>query len=185
MSVKHVDFGKIPRLNRDIVITEKIDGANSAIHIVEDPYKELVAIPQSRNRIITPEKDNHGFARWVRERESELIETLGEGIHFGEFWGMGIQRKYGLKEKRFSLFNTSRWNLDNTSSVEGLSVVPVLYEGPFDTHVVNDKVRWLKGHGSLAAPGFMNPEGVIVFHTAANSMFKVTCEKDEQHKWQS
>lgn len=33
-----------------------------------------------------------------------------------------------------------------------------------------------------AAPGFDDPEGIIVFHTAANSMFKVTVKDDEKAK---
>ena len=208
------EFPKIPRLNRDMVITEKIDGCNVAVQIhrvdkmnrvsnedgslytlIDSDHRNAIltsdeqfaVFPQSRNRLITTEYDNHGFARWVSERADELVETLGEGIHFGEWWGSGIQRGYGLTkgEKRFSLFNTSRWNEENTASVPGLGVVPVLYEGPFDTHVINDKVQWLKENGSVASPGFMRPEGVIAFHVAGNLMFKVTCEKDEEHKWES
>lgn len=40
----------------------------------------------------------------------------------------------------------------------------------------------LKWHGSKAAPDFMNPEGIVIFHTAANVMFKVTLEGDEKPK---
>ncbi len=36
--------------------------------------------------------------------------------------------------------------------------------------------------GSKAAPGFDNPEGVVVFHTANSSLFKVTLEGDEKPK---
>ena len=39
----------------------------------------------------------------------------------------------------------------------------------------------LKTHGSYAAP-FMNPEGVVIIHTAAGAMFKKTFEKDEAGK---
>ena len=37
---------------------------------------------------------------------------------------------------------------------------------------------------SVAAPGFMKPEGVVVFHTAGNLGFKKTLEKDEVPKGQ-
>lgn len=181
------EFPKIPRLNRDMVITEKIDGTNAAIHVIGNGG-DFIVIPQSRNRIISREKDNFGFAQWVFDNRIALAETLGEGIHFGEWWGHGIQRGYGLPkgDRRFSLFNTSRWNEDNTSAVEGLSVVPVLYEGgTFNTEIVNQAVDQLRLTGSKAAPGFMRPEGVIAFHVAGNLMFKVTCEKDEEHKWES
>jgi hypothetical protein len=36
----------------------------------------------------------------------------------------------------------------------------------------------LKASGSLAERGYMNPEGIVVFHTAANFGFKKTFEKD-------
>ena len=36
--------------------------------------------------------------------------------------------------------------------------------------------------GSYAAPGFMDPEGVIIWHEAAQIMFKKTLEKDGEHK---
>src|ERR1035437_6203226 len=102
----HVAFPKIARLNRDIVITEKIDGTNAAIGIVEAPFtvsdgeggpefRGYRVYAQSRNRIITPGKDNAGFAAWVESIKDIAIEVLGPGLHFGEWWGNGIQRGYG------------------------------------------------------------------------------------------
>ena len=51
-----------------------------------------------------------GFARWVETNRERLITLLGPGLHFGEWWGSGIQRGYGLTkgDKRFSLFNVER-----------------------------------------------------------------------------
>jgi hypothetical protein len=40
----------------------------------------------------------------------------------------------------------------------------------------------LRKFGSYAAPGFMNPEGIVCFHTAANIGFKKTIQKDELPK---
>lgn len=34
-------------------------------------------------------------------------------------------------------------------------------------------------NGSVAAPGFANPEGVVIYHTAGNVLFKKTLIKDE------
>ena len=42
----------------------------------------------------------------------------------------------------------------------------------------------LKYDGSHAAPGFMNPEGIMIYHTAANQYFKKTFEGDEKGKGQ-
>jgi hypothetical protein len=203
-------FSKIPRLNRDIIITEKIDGTNGLIYIDETGKNMLVG---SRTRWITPEADNYGFARWARDNESDLL-LLGPGFHYGEYWGQGIQRKYGLTEKRFSLFNVHRWIETPEISYSGDSgvmqriettdytnrkqppkvtvsylpgptcchVVPTLYTGPFDSEKIAEQLLLLTGGGSKAAPGFMNPEGIVVYHTAARQLFKVTVEHDEAPK---
>jgi hypothetical protein len=86
-----------------------------------------------------------------------------------------------LKEKRFSLFNVARWH-DNPETPDCCHVVPVLHRGMFDTGDVNNAINILKQDGSKAAPGFMKPEGIVVFHTAGNFGFKKTIEKDETHK---
>jgi hypothetical protein len=183
---------KIARLNRDIIITEKIDGTNAAIGITEDG--EVYA--QSRTRIITPEDDNFGFAAWVARNAEGLLLELGPGLHFGEWWGRGIQRNYGLNHKRFSLFNVTRFGpqlhrpdlgyhgfVFEDDSV--LDIVPVLYEGPFHGDHALDALDKLRIGGSVAARGFMKPEGIVVYHTAARTMFKVTLEGDEAPKGQA
>lgn len=172
---------KIARLNRDCIITEKIDGTNAAVIVTADGTVGA----QSRTRLITPDADNFGFARWVYDNAETLAATLGPGRHFGEWWGQGIQRKYGLSEKRFSLFNVNRYGALDLDAVPNLSRVPVLYSGPFTTDAVALSVEQLARFGSVAAPGFMKPEGVVVFHVAAQTVFKVTCEKDEAPKGQS
>ena len=169
-------FPKIPRLNRTVIVTEKIDGTNAQIYVGEDGR----VIAGSRKRWITPEADNFGFAKWVKEHEDELRTGLGIGTHYGEWWGAGIQRRYGLVEKRFSLFNVSRWTDDVRPAC--CHVVPTL---AIDTrlHVAVWKaLGTLRYEGSRAAPGFMKPEGIVVFHSASGSLYKVTLENDDQHK---
>lgn len=168
-------FDKIPRLKRGVIVTEKIDGTNACVIVTEDGQ----VAAQSRTRLITPGDDNFGFALWVSEHAEEL-KALGPGHHFGEWWGMGIQRRYGLSEKRFSLFNTARWNDQNPNRPACCGVVPVLAIG--DLNSVDAAVDRLRSAGSVAAPGFMNPEGVVVYHSASRSMFKVTLEKDDEPK---
>lgn len=209
--MQFTEFPKIPRLSRECVITEKIDGTNASIWI-----EELAAAPQeaqacigrsmnlfenlifgigSRTRWISPTQDNHGFAKWVMEHANELIPALGPGHHFGEWWGAGIQRRYGLAEKRFSLFNTHRWTSDYnnihvgdiTASTQCFEipcchVVPVIGKGKFDSAVVKFALTQLEIDGSYAAPGFMQPEGVVVYHAKANTLFKKTLDKNDGHK---
>lgn len=169
-----VEFPKMSRLSREVIITEKIDGTNAQVYITEDGR----IMAGSRTRWITPENDNFGFAAWVERNHDELLK-LGPGRHFGEWWGVGIQRGYGLSERRFSLFNVSRWGDDRPACCH---VVPVLYRGPFDTVLIDDAINALRSQGSSAAPGFMTPEGIVVFHTAANIGFKKTVEKDNLPK---
>ncbi len=171
------EWAKIARLNREIVVTEKIDGTNGVIFNGEDG-EFLVG---SRTQWITPEKDNYGFARWAYANKEEL-KKLGAGYHYGEWWGNGIQRTYGLPagDKRFYLFNVSRWNsLEVKPNCCG--VVPILYQGVHSDEEINKCLNDLKVNGSRVAP-FMNPEGVVVYHTASRSLFKVTIENDEKPK---
>lgn len=194
MNTEFRPFPKIARLSREIVVTEKIDGTNASIFISEDGE----ILTSSRTRWITPENDNAGFSHWAHEHREELL-TLGPGHHFGEWWGCGINRNYGLKEKRFSLFNVHRWCLHGevpkeyptadprvvkTQNIlpECVCLVPVLYSGPFCTAAVDTVLDGLIAEGSAAAPGFMKPEGVVVFHTAGNVLFKKTAEKDTEWK---
>jgi hypothetical protein len=174
------EFPKMARLSRECVITEKLDGTNAQVFIGEDG--ELLV--GSRTRWITPEDDNYGFARWAMDHKEELL-ALGPGRHFGEWWGQGIQRKYPIGEKRFSLFNVSRWADGGTDKrPDCCHVVPVLYQGLFLTEAVDFALANLREKGSVAAPGFMNPEGIVVFHLAAGIGFKKTLEKDEVPKSQ-
>lgn len=169
-------FQKIARLKRNCVITEKIDGTNACIYIGEDGE----FLTGSRSRWITPTDDNYGFAQWGMSHRDELMQ-LGPGRHFGEWWGAGIQRRYDQPMKRFSLFNVSRWN-SMTPPPACCGTVPVLFEGPFSTGIVEEQIDRLRQHGSVAAPSFMKAEGVIVYLPAARELFKVTVEKDEAPK---
>jgi hypothetical protein len=170
-------FQKLARLSRECVITEKIDGTNGVIAI-GDNGEFFVG---SRSRWITPEDDNHGFARWAFDNRDELL-TLGPGRHFGEWWGAGIQRRYGLAEKRFSLFNTHRWSDALGARPACCHVVPVLYTGLFTTRDAEEVLQILAAHGSVASPRFMDPEGIVIYHTAASALFKKTIKGDEEGK---
>lgn len=194
-TIPFVEFPKISRWSREVIVTEKIDGTNAQIYI-DETMENIYA--GSRNKWITPTDDNMGFAKWVQAHKEELLK-LGPGSHFGEWWGLGIQRSYGLKEKKFSLFNVSRWS-DQATRPACCDVVPTLFRGQMDElarpFLLDDKGRqWtdemtgleriienLRTKGSVAAPGFMRPEGVVIFCTAGGQLFKKTLEKDESPK---
>jgi len=173
--MEFVEFPKIARLSREILITEKIDGTNAQVYIGEDG----TFLTGSRSRWITPEDDNFGFSRWAHDHKEELLK-LGPGSHFGEWWGAGIQRRYGLTEKRWSLFNTTRWTPETLPAC--CHVVPILYTGMFETPAIIQTLEALKIGGSVAAPGFMDPEGTVIFHLQGRVGFKKTIKKDEEYK---
>jgi hypothetical protein len=269
------EFKKIPRLSRDIVITEKIDGTSGVVCVgkilkikdianVSNDYYNIVLkiidnklgfevkdtgcgsltgdtiitsqfkvdnqvlitlfgedLPKiielleksvsiiyagSRNRWLWSSSqaevcnDNSGFAKWVKDNKKEILK-LGVGFHYGEWWGNGIQRGYGLAkdDKRFSLFNTGRWVIkDDGLPIEDIrelyknsnleycpdccNVVPVLYRGEFNTNMINIVLELLKSTGSHAVPGYMKPEGIVIYHSASGLMFKKTCENDDKRK---
>jgi hypothetical protein len=203
-------WGSISRLFRPIVITEKIDGTNAQVNIIHEELvkDELDGVGRmsgeasrfteesfvwghgelgtfgifagSRKRYVNKQNDNYGFAAWVWDNADELTK-LGPGRHYGEWWGPKIQRNYGLKERRFSLFNVMRYVLDPSLVPRCCHVVPLMYVGEFSDNQPLAALSRLRIGGSLAAPGFMNPEGVVVFHTHSKTLFKVTLEGD-QHK---
>ena len=177
--VEFIEYPKMARLSRDCIITEKIDGTNGVIFIGLDG-EFMVG---SRTRWLTTETgDNHGFKMWALENKNELMK-LGCGYHYGEWWGSGIQRGYGLKngEKRFSLFRVDLWNDENIRP-KCCSVVPTIFKGLFSSGNVENAIQALVKIGSYASPGYMKPEGVVIYHTARGYMFKKTIENDEMPK---
>lgn len=179
--VEFIGFPKLYRLHGPVIVTEKLDGTNAQITITEAGTMFV----GSRKRWITPTSDNHGFARWAYDNEQQLKELLGIGTHFGEWMGSGIQRGYGLKEKRFYLFNTTRWtNPDLLTIFKTLNiyVVPVLYSGPFNTVMFEDTLHQLQKNGSYAVPGYTNPEGIVIYDTRSGVGYKKTYDYDETGK---
>lgn len=197
-------FPKIPRYRREVAVTEKIDGTNAAIQIrpIEEGATQSplpIAVVQlkdahgadigthgmwvqSRNQFITPNKDNYGFATWVSANFEELSK-LGPGTHYGEWWGYGIQRGYIQQVKRFSLFNVARWQPGRDTPPACCDVVPLL--GYVQHDAIDGILEDLRKNGSRAAPGFMFPEGIIVFHTQSRQLYKILLENDDVPKGMS
>lgn len=199
MTLVFEEFPKIPRLKREVVITEKIDGTNAQINIVALDTPELLEeakqsefvlrifpganpgdsalamLAGSRNRWLKVGADNFGFAGWVLAHSDELV-SLGFGRHYGEWYGKGIQRDYGLWDKQFVLFNTARWNPENPNKPAICQVVPILARGE---NVNDDEVmEKLYTHGSVMVPGYRRPEGIVVWHSSSRQLYKRTFEQD-------
>lgn len=168
------EFRPWPKISRyseepeEIVITEKMDGVNACINMWDG---NIVSV-QSRKRIITPENNNMGFATWVEENKDGLV-ALGNGYHFGEWVGPGIQKNpHKLDKKTFYLFNTFR---PRDSVPEGLvEIVPVMYKG-------NDHSQIEKCLDSLRYVDY-TPEGIIIYYTQSRIYKKYTFRGNEP-KW--
>jgi hypothetical protein len=213
------EFPKIARLYKgNIVVTEKIDGTNGQIYIVNGECPDALATIEvdadsttgtesllysifagSRSRWLSRGKgDNFAFAHWVAENAYALATGLGEGRHFGEWWGRGIQRGYNQADRNFSLFNVGRWftpggvgqmpDLDTEDlpnpvpAVPGLSTVPIVYYGPWFGRAadpVSEALRRLQYSGSTL-DSRTPAEGVMVFHEASGLYLKAPV--DENHK---
>lgn len=173
-----VEFKAWPSIPRDnpfkVTITEKIDGTNACIIIQNGA---IVGV-QSRNRLITPEDDNYGFAQWVNDNTQDLL-SLGDGYHYGEWAGLGIQKNHhGLDCKKFFLFNTFRWNDKNPNRPSCCDTVPVLFEGVLEPDTIEKLLNELKAKSSDS----YSPEGVVVYYHAMSSYTKHTI-KSPNGKW--
>lgn len=94
---------ELPKLR--YISSVKLHGTNSAIvkHIESNEYTF-----QSRNRIITIEKDNLGFAQFMSDKNYQVLFDIIEKLHekkaekhiaiFGEYAGLKIQSKVAISK---------------------------------------------------------------------------------------
>lgn len=175
---ENVEFRAWAKIPRDkggaITITEKIDGTNGCIVVNEG---QIIGV-QSRKRIITPCDDNFGFASWVRSNAHELCK-LGNGYHYGEWAGPGIQKNpHNLDGKKFFLFNSFRWNELNTNRPACCDVVPVLFEGVAEKDTIQVCMKKINDE----AGDLETPEGVIVYSHDTRTYTKHTF-RNSKGKW--
>lgn len=197
-------WGSTTRENKNKTITEKIDGTNACI-VAQDGK----VTAQSRKRIITPDDDNYGFAKWVYENAGALLDTLGYGYHYGEWYGEGIQKNpLGIEGKRFALFHATKYTEANgfdLERVDGLETVPLLHHGQCDVWTIPNIMQDLDTYGSKVKgaktttvkseiPGFddtmfqfdraANAEGVIIWNNETKTRTKMLLKDDAFHKWE-
>lgn len=111
-------FSSMRKKNMDKVMTFvtkiKLDGTNAAVQIASNNE----VIYQSRERIITPEEDNYGFASWASKEKDNWISVANNIRYFtgnenanvtiyGEWAGPGIQKNVAVSQipkKHFFIF---------------------------------------------------------------------------------
>lgn len=190
MSEEFIAWPEIKQYKNGIhcIVTEKVHGSNAQVLVIidesvvvnEDFSPEPIVKAGSRTRWLSPgkETDNYGFAQWVEDRKAEIVEKLGPGRHYAEFYGSGINHGYGLKEKRLALFNTRTFPPERPRP-EGVDVVPVLYSGPFSPEAVQQIMLELKANGSRLVPGNLSPEGIVIHFPAFGHSMKMVFAPEE------
>lgn len=172
-------FNKILHIGKLYMsITQKIHGSNAQIYIKKNDDGKFELRAGSRNKWLTVDDDNYRFAKFCEENKEELIEKLGEGRHFGEWAGNGINTGEGLQEKIFVLFDWRRFagkNLPNR-----VTIVPLLYRGNLSLDAINIAMEVLKEKGSWLVPGYMKPEGIVI---EIDGQFYKNVFDEEETKW--
>jgi hypothetical protein len=164
---------KIPRIKENtITISEKIDGTNACL-INENG--SLIGC-QSRNRMIKLGDDNMGFAFWADQNKDEIAK-LGDGYHYGEWAGPGIQKNpHKLEKKEFFLFNTFR---PKESLPSCINQVSTLYVGPHSPEIIEETMESMWELSKIAG---YKPEGIVVYYHDTRNYSKKTFENSEG-KW--
>lgn len=165
------DFPKFPSIERfdnlRCFITEKIDGTNGLIEVSCQGVKF-----GSRNKWLSNGDDNFGFYAYFSQYVDDMVAWYHRNAPgynwepvriYGEWFGKGIQRGYDLKERKFMPFSYGL-----AEDIEGVFapniVLPeFLYQGKFSREVLNNCMNSLKEEGSQVVPGYMKPEGVVVY----------------------
>jgi hypothetical protein len=124
----------------------KLDGTNAGIQI----FPNGTVVAQSRTKIITPQDDNSGFAKWVYQNLdffAQLADTKPFTI-FGEWCGKGIQSRTAISQidrKIFTVFaiqtqetsdSEARFEVDPETISDRLPAHPDIYVLPFQGAVI-------------------------------------------------
>lgn len=175
-------YPKTQRLSNEIVtIAEKIDGTNGVLHV---DHQSRTVLAGSRSKWLINDGsrswDNHGFGAWVKENEEKLL-NLPEGLHYGEWYGKGINRNYGMKDRKLMLFNRSRYqNIleegDFPTELELETVISLVSVSELPEEALRIKARVDK-EGSYHVPGFMKTEGVIFRFQLSAKVYKEVWDK--------
>lgn len=129
-------YHKVPLPKLSFNGSVKLHGTNASV--VYDPYTTELWC-QSRENVITPEKDNAGFARFVAENKQNFMTivnvaatTFGQQLLrpgdliavYGEWCGGSIQKKVALNElsKMFVIFGIKIVRIDEERDDERFSI---------------------------------------------------------------
>lgn len=184
-STQHNLFKPWPKIgrytNNKIIISEKMDGTNGCFIIKNG---EVVGC-QSRNRLLSINDDNMGFAKWVDQNKNTL-KIFPDGYYYGEWCGPGIQKNpHNLDEKTFFMFPTGVTKfldpLKNLLPTSTLKFVNILYSGVYTSTIVDKTMSELAANAKRKG---YKPEGVVIYSISNNVFQKATFENPEG-KWKN
>lgn len=203
-TVSYPSFSSIERLeNIYCVISEKIDGTNGLIQIDYkydwngQRYDDHLVQFGSRNRYITTTDDNAGFANYFTPHIASIC-TLAESLInygdndnpkqdwpiyiYGEWFGKGIQRGYGLDEKYFMPFSSFYAEHMIKAGIPNIMMPNIMYTGKFSLEVVDNCMNRLTSGGfHTLITNYDYPEGVVIYFPKYNFRLKQTFEGS---KWE-
>lgn len=171
-----------------IVIQEKIDGANASFQRVGD---KILAF--SRNTPLDESNNLRGFYEWTQTLD--VTKLPEKAIHFGE-WTAKHKLDYGDNHSKFYLFDIYDNDFEEylpfdtvkkVSEYLGINLVPVLYEGKFQSieHIqsfVGRSVLGEIGEGVVVKNyNYKNKYGAQVFTKFVSDHF-AEVSKVKQHK---
>ena len=177
-TVNYNSFPSIERLeNIYCIISEKIDGTNGLIEINETNVRF-----GSRNRYVFFNDDNAGFANFFRDYEARFKDAAKDIITdesyplriYGEWFGCGIQRNYGLKDKFFMPFHLFYSKKLIEYQIPNIVTPNIMYAGKFSIEVVDACMQQLKLDGSGVVKNYKQPEGIVIFFPKYNFRLKET-----------
>lgn len=98
------EYHNVEPRKRTYIGTVKLHGSNAGITVLDGEISY-----RSRSRFLTPEDDNHGFAKHMAAHHEDvcsLMLPLGDATVFGEWCGAGIQKGVGIsaEQKMFVVF---------------------------------------------------------------------------------
>lgn len=114
----------------------KLHGTNAAVIVTRD--KRVLC--QKRTGLITPEKDNFDFAKWVDKNKEYFLENFWNGIAdtyvHGEWAGVGIQKSDAVSQcpKNFYIFMVEYVTPSMTPDTNDVVTRGFLTEDEIDTH---------------------------------------------------
>ena len=139
-----------------IVIEEKIDGANASLKLENG---ELLAF--SRNTELDAENNLRGFYQWVQAVIDKTL--LREGVTYYGEWTAPHKMNYGENHHKFYLFDAlseegvfaDRDMIEHLANRFGIEVAPLFYRGEY---VSQEQINSYIGKSSIGEVG----EGVVI-----------------------